>query len=428
MDSVVAREAISSTAPKPRILLVDDRRANLVALEAILDEPDRELVSVGSGAEALRELEKNDFALVVLDVQMPIMDGFEVAERIKAIDRARHVPIIFVTAISHGAAHIAQAYERGAVDFIGKPFAAETMRAKVSVFVDLYVAKVEMLRRETAVHDAERGQLVAREHQTRVEADHLATTLKVADRLKQEFLSTLSHELRAPLNAILAWTRMLRDGSIIGEPQRARALEKVERNAAAQLDLVEGMLDISCIAGGELTLDFESVDLLSIVELAVETVRPSAVEKKIHLHAALERNVAPLRGDPQRLRQIVLQLLTNAVKFTSGDGGVITVSLCNDGPVVEIAIEDTGAGIDAALLPGLFAPLAWRGVGARRAEGGLGVGLTIVHHLVELHEGTVHAESAGRGRGSRFVVKLPSQGPQARKTDERQSRSPPTLV
>jgi signal transduction histidine kinase len=384
--SSVPLEPATAQFSKPRILLVDDRMANLVSLQAILDEPDRELVSVSSGAEALRELEARDFALVVLDVQMPGMDGFEVAARMKGIARAQHVPIVFVTAIDHNEKHVARAYERGAVDFIQKPFEAETMRAKAAVFLDLYVTK-----------------------------EHLASTLKDADRLKQRFLSTLSHELRAPLTAILAWTRMVRDGSV-REPQRGRALENIERNASAQLALVEGMTDISAMAAGRLILELEMVDLSSVIELAMQEVRPAAAEKKIPMHAALERDVAPVRGDARRLRQIVLQLLENAVKFTSANGGIITVSLCNVGPDVEIVVEDTGVGIEPALLPRLFAPLAWRDVGARRAEGGLGVGLTIVGHLVELHEGTIHAESAGRGRGSRFVVKLPANGPKPRET------------
>jgi len=385
-----------SDSPKARILLVDDHRANLIALEAVLESPDHELVSVSSGAEALRELERSDFAVILLDVQMPIMDGLETATKIKAIERARHVPIIFVTAIDHDASRVTQAYKTGAVDFIQKPFEAEIMCAKVSVFVELYRAN----------------------QRARAETDRLAASLEEADRLKQEFLSTLGQELRTPLNAILGWTRMLRDGSV-REAQRGRALETVERNAGAQLELIEEMLDISRITSGKLTLELANVDLSSIIELAVEAIRPLALEKQVGLYSALERDVAPLRGDAERLRQVVCQLVGNAVKFTAS-GGVVTVSLCNAGSQVEIAVEDNGVGIDAERLPNLFDRFDWKQDGGTpRAQGGVGVRLAIVHHLVELHDGTIHAESAGTGQGSRFVVKLPARGPKLREADTR---------
>jgi two-component system, sensor histidine kinase len=395
-----------STAEKAKILLVDDRRANLVALAAVLDSPDHELVLVSSGAEALREVEAGDFAVILLDVQMPGMDGFETATRVKSIERARHIPIIFVTAIDHDAKRVTQSYKHGGVDFIQKPFEAEVMRAKVSVFVDLWKAKEQTRLQEMALREAERAALLASEQEARAEAERLTTSLGEADRLQQEFLSTLGQELRTPLNAILGWTRMMRDGSV-REAQRGRALETVERNAGVQLDLIEEMLDISRIGSGKLTLELEPVHLLSHVEAAIEAVRPLAVTKKVGLHAALEREVAAVQADAERMRRIIQQLIGNAVKLTPS-GGMVTVSLSQVGASVEIAVEDTGAGIDAAVLPTLFDGLESKTAAAPRGDAGLGVGLAITHHLVTLHGGTIRAESAGSGQGSRFTVTLPA--------------------
>lgn len=400
---------------KAKILLVDDRVANLTALQAVLDSLHHELVSVGSGAEALKAVATQDFAVILLDVQMPLMNGFETATRMKEIERARHVPIIFVTAIDYDDAHVKMAYKGGAVDFIRKPFDIDILRAKVSVFVDLYCAKEQVRRDQVKLREAERVNLLESEQKARAEADRLAATLREADRLKEEFVATLGNELRPPLNAILGWTRMLRDGSV-REAQRGRALETVERNAGAQLELIEEMLDITRITSGTLSITLTTVDLVDVIEQAIQQVRPVAAEKNVALHAALERDVAPMPGDAERLGQIVRTLVGNAVKFTPS-GGVVTVCLCNEGAQVEIAIEDTGIGIDPDALPKLFGRFAWKDVGTPRLQGGLGLGLAVVKHLVELHEGTIHAESPGLGQGSRFVVRLPARGPTAHVED-----------
>ena len=209
------RPAPEAPAASSRVglLLVDDIPANLIALEAVLDRPDYELVSVTSGAAAIREVETRNFAVILLDVQMPIMDGFETADRIKAIERSRSIPIIFVTAIDHAPSRVTMADKTGAVDFIQKPFDPDIMRAKVAVFVDLYRAQAKTRRDEAALREAH-SDLLDREQEVRAEADQLATSLEEAGRLKQEFLTTLGRELRSPLNTILSWTRMLRDGSL----------------------------------------------------------------------------------------------------------------------------------------------------------------------------------------------------------------------
>ncbi len=383
---------------KVRLLLVDDIPANLVALEAVLDRPDYELVRAPSGAAALRELETGDFAVILLDVQMPIMDGFEVATKIKADPRFRFIPIIFLTAIDHTAARVTLAYKTGAVDFIQKPFVPEILRAKVSVFVDLYRAKDQSRRQESELREAHTS-LIDREQKIREQADSLASSLEESGRLKHEFLTTLGRELRTPLNSIVSWTRMLRDGSV-RESQRDRALETVERNAGSQLDLIEELIDMSWISSGTLALVLGSADVVSLVQGAIDTARPAVREKKIIFHSAVARDIAPIHGDADRLRQIVSQLIANAVKATPV-GGSITVSLSKSRSQIELSVEDSGLGIEIEELPTIF--------DGHDTKGGA-VKLAIVRHLVELHEGTIRAESQGKGLGSQFYVRLPVAG------------------
>ncbi|MBA2540713.1 MAG: hybrid sensor histidine kinase/response regulator [Deltaproteobacteria bacterium] len=396
-----ALEAGGAGPGNVKLLLVDDHRPNLVALQTILASPDHELVAVSSGAEALRELAARDFALVLLSVQLQgAMDGLETAARIKALEVARRAPVILLTAAEQEDAYATRAYESGAVDLISRPHDPTIIRAKVAVFVDLYEA---------------RQQVRSHELRARGEAERLAASLVQADRLQQQFLSTLGNELRPPLNTIIGWIRMLRDGSI-REAQRARALETVERNAVAQLALIEEMVDLSRMTGGKLTLELGTVDLMQITHLAVEAIRPSAIEKQVTLFAALESDIAPMSGDADRLRQIVHQLVSNAVSCTPTEG-VVTVSLSNVGTDVELAITDTGPEIE----PGRAARMFDRtdgSEGTARAAGGLGAGLAIVRHLVELHDGSIRVESVEGGSGGRFIVLIPSHGRMPRTDDE----------
>ena len=390
---------------RANILLVDDRAPNLLALAAVLETLGHELVSVRSGRDALAAVAAQDFAVVLLDVQMPEMDGFETALRMKSIERARHTPIIFMTAIVPDEANVRRAYAGGAVDFISKPFEPDVLRSKVRVFVDLFLAKEALRRHQILLGERERSDLLARERAARSEAETLARELQEAHRVKDEFLATLSHELRTPLNAILGWTRMLRAGTI-REERRAQALDTVERNAAVQLQLVEDMLDISRITSGKLSLRLGAVDLVKVIAMAMDTVRPAAQTKGVRLVTHLQRDVAPIRGDADRLQQVVWNLLNNAMKFTPA-GGEISVSLAATGRGFEIAVTDNGEGIAPAFLPHVFERFRQADGGTTRLHGGLGLGLAIVKHLVEQHGATIEASSDGRGMGATFVVVLP---------------------
>jgi len=250
-----------------------------------------------------------------------------------------------------------------------------------------------------ALAELEREKLLQSESNARREAE-------AASRAKDEFLATLSHELRTPLNAILGWARMLLDGSI-EEGKRQRALEVIDRNAALQVVLVDDILDVSRIVAGRLTLEARTVDVGSVVAAALDAIRPSAQAREIAVHLEVSTTARDVEGDPQRLQQVVRNVLANAVKFT-GSGGRIDVALGTGGfDGVRIVVRDNGIGIDPSFLPHVFERFRQADGTVSREHGGLGLGLAIVRHLVELHGGTVCAESAGIGHGSTFTIDLP---------------------
>jgi PAS domain S-box-containing protein len=518
-------------AQRARILMVDDHPANLVALDAILAPLGEELVAAQTGTEALRALLKDDFAVILLDVQMPGMDGFELASLIKTRERCRRTPIIFLTAIHREPSKIFLGYAQGAVDYLLKPFDPEILRSKVSVFVELWKKNEQLKASQASIFARERaeqerrsevryraltdsmpgciwaadpqgriyyanrrwlelsgretdgpgfdfltalpeedqarvraawGQAVVqrtrleielklrtaegefRWHLFRAEPEHddagalvgwIATAFdvdaqkrleeertqlleretaarahaEVANRAKDDFLATVSHELRTPLTAILGWTRMLRTGAV--EPEALpRALETIERNARVQAQLIEDILDVSRIVTGKMRLEPRPIDLRSVLQVALETVRPSAAAKGVELASALPETVVQCTGDPDRLQQVISNLLTNAIKFTPR-GGRVTAHLEREGAgdacVARLCVIDTGAGITPEFLPHVFERFRQADSSMTRTQGGLGLGLAIVRHLVELHGGRVNAHSDGEGKGASFEMVLP---------------------
>jgi signal transduction histidine kinase/ActR/RegA family two-component response regulator len=226
-----------------------------------------------------------------------------------------------------------------------------------------------------------------------------------ANRLKDEFLATVSHELRTPLNAMLGWTRMLRGGALDKE-RSERALQTIERNAFAQAQIVEDLLDVSRIITGKMRLDVRSVDLHEVIELAVEANRLAVDAKDITLQVEIDRMAGPISGDPARLQQVIWNLVSNAARFTSR-GGRIRVSASRVASHVEIQVADDGQGISPEFLPHVFDRFRQADGRRSRSHQGLGLGLAIVRHIVELHGGTVWAESEGLGRGAVFTIRLP---------------------
>ena len=236
-------------------------------------------------------------------------------------------------------------------------------------------------------------------------ANNALREAEVAARAKDAFLATISHELRTPLSPILAWVGMLRSGGLTPD-QADRALEVIDRNVRIQAQLIEDLLDVSRIIEGKMRLETRNVAVAAVVQNAIETMRPAAQAKEIQLEMQLDDLPCTVAGDPDRLQQIVWNLLSNAVKFTPR-GGCVRVSVQRADSCVEIVVADTGCGIAAELQPYLFDRFWQADVSADRIHGGLGLGLSIVRHLTELHGGTVHAGSDGDGRGSTFTIRLP---------------------
>ena len=244
---------------------------------------------------------------------------------------------------------------------------------------------------------------IARDISERV---RLQKDLEEASRIKDEFLATLSHELRTPLNAILGYSKMIRSG-LLEERKRDRAIEVIERNALSLAQIVEDVLDVARITAGKLRLTVQTVDPAKVVTDAVDSVMPAADARGVRIETRLE-SAGTVTADPDRLQQVLWNLLTNAVKFTGRDGRV-DVILRRDGEHVEIAVADTGAGIPADFLPFLFDRFRQADARTTREQGGLGLGLAIARHLVEMHGGTISASSPGIGQGSTFRVRIPAQ-------------------
>jgi signal transduction histidine kinase len=376
---------------RARILIVDDLPEKLLVYSSLLDDIDAEIVEARSGTEALRRVLEGSFAVILLDVNMPDIDGLETATLIRGHRNGRHTPIIFITSYADEM-QTARGYALGAVDYILSPIVAPVLRTKVQVFVDLYNAHAALARSN-------------QELETRVK--ERTAELEQLSRLKDEFLATMSHELRTPLNAIFGWVTLLRTRRL-DEPTQERALETIERNARAQKRLIEDLLDVSRIVTGKVALEIMPVDPRRVVEAALETMAPAAQAKGITVVPLLDTGVATVRGDFARLQQIVCNLLSNAIKFTPS-GGKVDVCLAHRNGEAEISVSDSGQGIKPEFLPLVFDRFRQEDGSISRRHGGLGLGLAIVRHLVELHAGSVEAFSAGEGKGSRFVVRLPTR-------------------
>ncbi len=377
-----------------RILVVDDYAPNLTALRALL-EPIAAVTGVDSGARALEEVSRCEFAVVVLDVNMPRVDGIEVARRIRAGRINAQVPIIFLTSMDCDASQILDGYAAGGVDYLRRPFNAEILRSKVAIFVELHERR-EQAKREAA----ERAQL---------EAERAAA--EQASREKDRFLAVLSHELRTPLTSILLWSDMLLHKELPVETVR-RGLETIDLCARYEAHIVERVLEMSRLVTGTMSLEMAPVNINEVVADAAEDVARLAVERRVQLTTSAEKVRWRSVGDRVRLRQVVYNLLENAVNFTP-TGGSVEVTLEDDGSALRIRVRDTGVGFAPETAANLFRRFKPRGASSTRVGGGLGLGLALVKELVELHGGRISADSAGPGQGAAFTVTLPHTQPSA---------------
>jgi hypothetical protein len=547
----------------PQILIVDDQARNLDALEAML-EPIRCLpVRALSADDALLHLLRRDFAAIVLDIQMPGMDGIELAKLIKRRKRSQDVPILFLTAHLVDETDVLQGYDVGAVDYLSKPFNPEILRSKVGVFIDLFrktraLAKlneelqneiVEREKAQAALQQAnqdlerrvqERTAALTRAHQgVRENEERLRMAMAVAkiaawewhlltgrmtwsadpealfgfprgafgrdlrmtavvhaddrqvlqdavnralesgdyeaeyrlirpggqlvwvterglvvpeadgspermvgvsrdvtadrnaaeereqlldrargardqaerqSRLKDEFLATLSHELRTPMNAILGWLAILESGKPVRN--MSSVLDVIRRNADIQARLIDDLLDMNRLLSGNFQLEISRVDIANLLRATIQGLQPAADAKGVQLVASVASPQPTVFGDTRRLQQVLWNLVHNAIKFTA-KGGRVEIRIQHGGGELQIAVRDTGRGIAPDFLPYVFERFRQEDGSSTRGAGGLGLGLSISKHLVELHGGTIGASSAGTGAGSTFFVQIPALSPHA---------------
>jgi signal transduction histidine kinase len=416
----------SNRAEEPiSILLVDDEPKNLAVLESVLSNPNYRLVRAESADQALMALIVEEFALMILDIQMPDMNGFELAQMIKQRKRTAAVPIIFLTAYYSEESHVVEGYSTGAVDYLHKPINPTILRSKVAVFAELYrkTRECNLANRTLSAEVSERRRMqdelsnLARELEERVErrtselvkanADlrQAEAALREDDRRKDEFLATLAHELRNPLAPICNAVQVLRLEESLPEEGRA-AVCVIDRQSRQMTHLVDDLLDISRITRGKLDLRMQPIKLQEVIQGAVETSRPLIDARRHQLAIELPAEEVTLNGDLTRLSQILSNLLNNAAKFTE-PGGTISLSTKRDGHDALISVKDNGVGIPAEMLPNVFQMFAQVDWHRDRSQGGLGIGLQLVKSLVEMHGGTIEASSAGPGKGSEFRVRLP---------------------
>lgn len=541
-----------------KILIVDDNPDKVLALEVVLEDLDEKIVRAYSGREALRQVLSNEFAVILLDVNMPDMDGFETATMIRKRRSSSQTPIIFVTSFGDEM-HAARGYSLGAVDYILAPVLPDVLRTKVMVFVELFRKsrqlrdQADALRRRAeqqqrlaalalAIH-ADAGSLdgtlrmlvdatceivgtslavAVLDADIRVKAGHKAnepiqvisangealrgagdcisvlsdaalaelnrsrrtiarvtkeqvlsrcephskatdaiaalpdglmvsaltgrdgqrqgmlylagasergfsaddeaviiqltqlasitieniifTRDRDANRLKDEFLATLSHELRTPLSAILGWSELLKRKH--GPKDIERGLEVIQRSVRSQMKLIEDLLDVSRINNGKFKVQLKEIRLQPVVAASIDAIKPTAEAKGIGFDVTLDDEHDDIFGDPDRLQQVICNLLGNAVKF-SPQNSRVSLSIGRRGNNVSVRISDSGAGIDPAFLPYVFERFRQADSSSTRSHGGLGIGLAIVRHIIEMHGGLVSAESDGIGKGATFTFEVP---------------------
>ncbi|GAA6617052.1 ATP-binding protein [Scytonema sp. NUACC26] len=361
----------STQSPIPRILLVDDNADMRAYLKRLLSER-WQVETAANGAIALAQIQQHPPDLVLSDVMMPELDGLQLLRALRADQQTKSIPIILLSARATEDATL-EGLTTGADDYLIKPFSARELMARVETHLQLAQMRFE----------------------------------RSANRFKNEFLLTVTHELQVPLATILGWSRLLQNNSV--DPKtRTRALKAIERNAKVEAKLVQDLLDIASILGGKFQLQLQKVDLPSLIEDVVTSLRPTARTKQIQLFETLLDRTATVTvfGDPPRLKQVIAHLLSNAIKFTP-EQGQVNIRLECFGCNAAIAVTDTGIGISPDFLPHVFERFTQAEVPSRHSPGGVGIGLAISRLLVELHGGTIEAASQGVGGGTTFTVKVP---------------------
>ena len=396
-----------------KILLVDDLPENLFALELILSNKNYKCVKANSGNEALKILlHEQDFAIILMDVQMPEMDGFETVELIREIETLKHVPIIFLTASMDNSIHVFKGYQAGAVDYMIKPLIPEILKAKVAVFMDLYIKNHELLvQREemkTLYGDATAQKRITTElTEAKSKAETATRIAKDAVKAKQQFLSNMSHEIRTPMNAIIGFTKVLLKTDLT-EKQK-EYLQAIKTGGDSMIVLINDILDLAKVNEGKMIFVQTSFKMESSIAAMLHLFDTNIQEKNLELVKEYDNRIPEvLLGDSVRLHQIILNLLSNAVKFTSKGKITIRVHLVHEDVekvTIEFSVTDTGIGIKENQIEKIFENFEQANDSTSSLYGGTGLGLAIVKQLVEAQDGTISIKSK-IGEGSTFSFTL----------------------
>jgi two-component system, sensor histidine kinase len=372
-----------SPRERPLVLVVDDNDASRFIKSQVVRRAGYEVVEAATGKGALEAARRQPVDIVLLDVHLPDMSGIEVCAQIKADEALSSVQVLQISATAIADADRVRGLTSGADAYLIEPGNPEVLAATLGALMRARRAELEL------------AEALDREREAREIAER-------ANRLKDEFLAVLSHELRTPLNAMVGWISQLRRGTL-DEAARSRALDALDRSAHVQWRLVNELLDSASIAEGKLRLEISPIDLQTVIAAAVESVRAEAARRQVEI--GIETRGIKTTGDAGRLQQVATNLLNNAVQFTPAGGRVLITVEAADGWAV-IRVEDTGAGIDPDVLPHIFERFR-QGSGFRQGHAGLGLGLSITRQVVQMHGGTVTAESAGLNRGAVFTVRIP---------------------
>jgi signal transduction histidine kinase len=393
------------------VLIVDDEAKNLAVLEAILDDPGYRLVRAVSADQALLALVAEEFALLILDIRMPDMNGLELAKMIKERKRTAGVPIIFLTAYYNEDQHALDGYRSGAVDYLIKPINAAMLRSKVAVFADLHRKSCELLSANRALtievsqRKAAEEQLISLNQTLEQRVLERTQALHEADRRKNVFLATLAHELRNPLAPIRTAAQLL-ESTHLSHSVLRHCRSIIVRQTTHMASLLEDLLDISRFTSGGITLRKVQVSLQQVLDAAIETAQPLIDEKKHRLQIEAPAVPIMLDVDPVRLSQVLSNLLTNAAKYMDPEGEIV-LGCRLDATSLVMFVRDTGIGLAPEMQAKIFEMFVQAEPAKERAQGGLGIGLALVKALVESHGGKIDVHSAGHDQGCEFTIRLP---------------------
>ncbi len=385
---------------KPKVLIVDDRVENIVALETLLGSLDVEFVRALSGNDALEKTLEHDFAIALIDVQMPDLDGFETVRYMRDVKKTRNLPVIFISSIYSEDYYKIKGVESGAVDFITKPIIKEILLGKVKIFLDLYDQKIKLIETNKKLK------------QSIAQANESVIISEIANKAKSQFLSNMSHEIRTPMNGIIAAAGLMVDTKM--NEEQAEYVDLIKTSADSLLSIINDILDFSKIEAGKMELEELDFNLHSTLEDMNDNLAVRAHQKSLELNCVIESNVPQLlNGDPGRLRQILINLIGNAIKFTKKGEIAINVGLVEESEndaTLKFSVRDTGMGIPQDKIHTLFDSFSQVDASTTRKFGGTGLGLAIAQQLTEKMGGKISVQSEeGKGATFQFTIKFKLQ-------------------